>query len=289
MVLEYYRPGDINEALACLNRSPGSTSILAGGTDLIIQMRERAAAPEYIVDIGGIPELGEIKTAGGELIVGGRATFAAIEGNPLVGRHVPMLARAAGSVGSPQIRNTGTIGGNIANAAPAADMIPPLLALEARVELKSALGTRVPALEEILPGADSTGIKPDEILTGVIIPIPGPGTYGSFVKLGRRKSLAIARLNLGLSVTLEGNRVVKSSLSLGSVGAAAYRVRQVEQVLEGRELDDRTVTAACSLVSLIVAEKLGSRPTAAYKQAIAGAALKRAFEDIRAQMGGFGQ
>lgn len=289
MVLEYYRPDDIGEALACLKKSPQSTKLLAGGTDLIIKMRERSAAPEYIVDIGGIPELREIKIAGDTLFIGGAATFAAIENDPSVNQHFPMLARAAGSVGSPQIRNTGTIGGNIANAAPAADMIPPLLALEARVELRGVSGSRMLGLEEILVGANKTSIMPDEILTGVVISLPGPGTYGAFVKLGRRKSLAIARLNLGLALVLEGHRVTTSSLALGSVGLTAYRVREVEGLLAGRELNDGLCAAACSLVSEIVAKKLGSRPTAPYKQAIAGSALKRALAEIRAQIRGLEQ
>lgn len=286
MVLEYYRPADIGEALACLRKSPRTTRILAGGTDLIIRMRERTVAPEYIVDIGGIPDLREIKIDGGTLVIGGAATFAAIEDHPGVERHVPALARAAGSVGSPQIRNTGTIGGNIANAAPAADMIPPLLALGARVELKSAGGSRVLGLEEILAGINKTKIMADEILTGVNIPLPGPGTYGAFVKLGRRKSLSIARLNLGLTLSLVGNRVSRCALALGSVGETAYRVPQVERLLEGSDLDQGLMAAACSLVSETVAHRLGSRPTAPYKRAIAAAALKMAFTDIIHQTGG---
>lgn len=286
MVLDYYRPGDTREALDCLKKSPQSTKILAGGTDLIIQMRERSTAPEYIVDIGGIPELREIKIAGDTLVIGGTATFADIENAPTVKQHVPMLARAAGLVGSPQIRNTGTIGGNIVNAAPAADMIPPLLALESRVELRGASGDRTLRLEEILMGVNKTGIMPDEILTGVSIPLPGPGTYGAFVKLGRRKALAIARLNLGLLLTLEGKRVSRCSLALGSVGVTAYRAREVEELLAGKELNDGLEAAACLLLSETVAKKLGKRPTAAYKKVIAGAALKRAFTEIRGLMGG---
>lgn len=285
MVLEYYRPDNISEALACLIRSPRTTKIMAGGTDLIIRIREREISPEYLVDMGRVPGLREIGIDGETLSVGSMATFTEIENNHLIKEYMPMLALAAWSVGSPQIRNTGTIGGNIANAAPAADMIPPLLALEAGVELKSVSGQRMVGLQEILAGANKTNILPDEILTRVVIPLPGAKTYGSFIKLARRKALAIARLNLGLTITLDDRgRIAKTALALGCVGATAYRVGQVEELLTGRELSGALVRGACALTAGIVAGKLGSRPTAPYKQAIAKAALGKAFESIEAQI-----
>ncbi len=285
-VLDYFQPTTVDEALRCLSTSPDTTKVLAGGTDLVIQLRERIVEPEYILDLGSIKELQEVAETDGHLVIGSMTTFAAIEKDPLVLKYAPMLAQAAASVGSPQIRNTGTIGGNLANAAPAADSVPALLALEAKAVLTGTHGEREAAVSELLAGVNKTHIASDEILSRLVIPIPVTPSYGTFVKLGRRKALAIARLNLGLTMTLNNDGAIsKATLALGAVGTAAYRVGQVEELLAGKHPSPELFAAAKQIIGQVVAEKLGSRPTASYKQTIAGAALGRAFAAIGAGCG----
>lgn len=286
-VLDYYQPLSLDEALVYLQKSPSTTKLLAGGTDLIIQMRERPIEADYIVDLANVPELKGIKKDGDNLIIGSMVTFAEIGHNHLINEYVPLLAKAAASVGSPQIRNTATIGGNIANAATAADSLPALLALEAKVSLQKVDAQKVVGIEDILIGTNKTCIEPDEILTKIIIPIPQANTAMAFIKLGRRKALAIARLNLALTLSLDIERKTKkATLALGAVGVTAYRVPQVEELLVGKPINENTITAACSLISQVVSEKLGTRPTVSYKKTVAKAALSKALENIKAELEG---
>lgn len=286
-VLDYFQPLALEAAFSCLQKSPGTTKLLAGGTDLIIQMKERSVEADYIVDLANILELKGIVQDGDNLVIGSMVTFSEIEHNHLINKYIPLLAKAAGTVGSPQIRNTATIGGNIANAAVAADSLPALLALEAKVRLQKINAQKDVAIEDILVGANKTCIAPDEILTKIIIPIPQANTAMTFIKIGRRKALAIARLNLGLTLSMDmGRKTKKASLALGAVGVTAYRVPQVEELLMGKAINEDTITAACNLISEVVSEKLGTRSTASYKMAVAKAALSKALENVKAELEG---
>lgn len=285
--LEYFQPSSISEALAFLNHSPAKTKILAGGTDLVIQLRDKSLQPDYIVDLANVHELKGIVSDGKSITIGSMVTFAEIEQNPLILKCIPILAKAAATVGSPQIRNIATIGGNIANAATAADSIPALLALEAKVVLKSMSSSREVALEDILVGLNKTTINPGELLTSVIIPIPQEKTLTTFVKIGRRKALAIARLNVGLTVRFAYDGAIKkATLAVGAVGTTAYRVGEVEEYLQGKHLTDQVIATAGDKILDVVAAKLGSRPTAPYKKKIAKGALVKALRAIKEECGG---
>lgn len=289
-ILDYAKPQDLEEALSFLSKAPEATKILAGGTDLIIQLRSRETEAEYILDLGGLEELKQIRLEGENIILGSMTTFTQVEEDPIIRKHVPVLAEAAGSVGSPQIRNRGTVGGNIANAAVAADSVPALMALDAKVKLVSTAGERVVELVEVPVGLNKTSIRRDEILTEIIIPVPKENTLGAFIKIGRRKAMAIARLNLALQVTFEADRIASARLALGAVGTTAYRVPEVEELLAGQVLSAELVDKACKTVNEVVANKLGSRPTAPYKKTIAAAALRRAFARLNAaKEGGAGR
>ncbi|NLC77117.1 MAG: molybdopterin dehydrogenase [Clostridia bacterium] len=289
-ILDYAKPQDLEEALSFLSKAPEATKILAGGTDLIIQLRSRETEAEYILDLGGLEELKQIRLEGENIILGSMTTFTQVEEDPIIRKHVPVLAAAAGSVGSPQIRNRGTVGGNIANAAVAADSVPALMALDAKVKLVSTAGERVVELVEVPVGLNKTSIRRDEILTEIIIPVPKENTLGAFIKIGRRKAMAIARLNLALQVTFEADRIASARLALGAVGTTAYRVPEVEELLAGQVLSAELVDKACKTVNEVVANKLGSRPTAPYKKTIAAAALRRAFARLNAaKEGGAGR
>jgi len=287
-VLDYYQPLTVDEALSCLAKSPNVTKLLAGGTDLIIQMRERTVTTDYIVDLANVAELKVVGQNGENLEIGSMVTFAEIERDHLIQKYIPLLAKAAGAVGAPQIRNAATIGGNIANAAAAADSLPALLALEAKVRLQKVDAQKEVPVGDVLVGVNRTNLMPDEILTKIIVPNPPKNTFMAFVKLGRRKALAIARLNLALTLKLaDDGKIEKAALGLGAVGVTAYRVPQVEEFLQGKLLNDDTITAACLLLSEVVAAKLGTRPTAPYKKTIAKAALSQALQKIKADLGVF--
>jgi nicotinate dehydrogenase FAD-subunit len=286
-VLNYYQPSSLSEALAFLSKSPDTTKLLAGGTDLIIQIRERSVNANYIVDLTYVNELKEIKKVENNIVIGSMVTFDEIEKNQIINEYYPVLAQAAASVGSPQIRNTATIGGNIANAAAAADSLPALIALEAKVRLQNTDNLKEVSIEEVLLGVNKTSIKPDEILTHVIIPIPKENTKNTFVKLGRRKALAISRICLGATLRASSEGIIeKVTIALGAVGTHAYRVYQVEEFLNGKTLSEKNIEDACVLISEVVAEKLGSRSTAAYKKSVSKAVLSKALRTFEGEIGG---
>lgn len=288
--LDYFQPKALDEALEFLSRAPETTKILAGGTDLIIQLRFGEIQPEHLLDIGALAELKQIRLDGENIILGSMATFDQVEHDPVITKYAPVLAEAAGSVGSPQIRNRGTVGGNIANAAVAADTVPALMALEAKVKLVSSAGERLVDIQEVPVGLNKTSIRNDEILTEIIIPVPEENTLGAFIKIGRRKAMAIARINLALQVAFEAERIASAKLALGAVGTTAYRVPEVEELLTGQVLTGEPVDKACVMITEVVAQKLGSRPTAPYKKTIAAAALRKAVARINAaKQGGAGR
>jgi CO/xanthine dehydrogenase FAD-binding subunit len=286
-VFDYYQPSSLNEALTFLSKSPDTTKLLAGGTDLIIQIREKFVDPDYIIDLTNVHELKGIIKKDDKLIIGSMVTFDELEHNHLINEYVPILAQAAASVGSPQIRNTATIGGNIANAAAAADSLPVLLALEAKVCLQSIDALKEVSIEDILVGINKTKIKPDEILTHIVIPIPHKNTKMAFAKLGRRKALAIARINLGMTLKmLDDGKIEKATIALGAVGEHAYRVHQVETFLNQKALNEKTIEDACTLINEVVAARLGARSTATYKKSISKAVLSKAFKTFEEEIGG---
>jgi len=289
-LVDYLQPEALEEAVAFLAQAPERTKILAGGTDLIIQMRLREVQPEYLLDLSKLAELKQIWLEGDRIVLGSMATFDQVEHDPLIRKYVPILAEAAGSVGSPQIRHRGTVGGNIANAAVAADTVPALMALDAKVRLVSAGGERVVDVVDVPVGLNKTSIRNDEILAEIIIPVPQKESLGAFVKIGRRKAMAIARINLALQLAFAGDTIASAKLALGAVGTTAYRVPEVEELLAGQVWSEELVEKACGTVTEVVAQKLGARPTAPYKKAIAGAALRRALARIEAdRQGGAGQ
>lgn len=284
-ILDYYQPLNLQEALVCLSKSPNTTKIIAGGTDLIIKIRDRSVKADFILDLTKIVELKGIMLENDNLVISSMATFSEIQSDSLINKCFPILAEAAGTIGSPQIRNTATIGGNIVNAAPAADSLAVLLALDAKLKIQKVGAEKIVPLREFLAGINKTTLMADEILTEIIIPLPEINTKMAFVKLARRKALAIARLNLGLTLSMScDGRIKKAAVAIGAVGVSAYRVTQVEKMLSGKQLDDEIISAAGNLISDIVEVNLGSRPTTSYKKIIARAALCKALENLKADL-----
>ncbi|NOZ01166.1 MAG: hypothetical protein GXP54_04675, partial [Deltaproteobacteria bacterium] len=190
----YKRPGSLEEAIGILGGRPWT--LLAGGTDLMVRMKDGALRPEGLLDLTGLRELRSIEINGGDLVIGALATHSEIERSDLVVRHAAALARAVSLIGSPQIRNRGTLGGNLANASPAADTVPPLFVLDAQVCLAGPGGERRVPVTEFAKGPGSTVRGQDEIITAVRVPVHPGGFQSSFVRLGARKALAVAKLSV---------------------------------------------------------------------------------------------
>lgn len=261
----YFRPANLTEAKALLKELK-SPKILAGGTDLVIQLRKGEINPENIVDITGVAELGEIIVEEEQVLIGSMVTFQQVASHPIIKDELACLAQACALVGSPQIRNQGTIGGNIINASPAADSVPALVALGARVRIEQQDKQWEAGVTDILTGVGKTSLTSEQVLTNITIPRTHPKQISSFTKLARRNALAIARMSMAGCVQMDMNNLVKyATISLGAVGPNPYRVPEVESFLIGKELSPQVVEEAAQQLAILVKEKLGQRPSAVYK------------------------
>lgn len=272
-VREYYQPVSLLEALKRM-RCNGLVKVLAGGTDLIITLREKKLNPERIVDLSLIEELKKI-SLDDSLHIGSMVTFSELENNKYVKEVCPVLADAASRVGSPQIRNKGTLGGNLANGATAADTVPVLMALDAVAVIRSESGTRYVPVKEIPSGLNTTCLKEDELICDFIIPLHND-YFMDFEKVGRRKALAISRINMAIVLKKEGEVINDVEIAFGAVGLTAYRSFKLEKFLKGKVLDEKLIHDACEMTEVIIAEKLHGRITTPYKKKIGAAVLRRA-------------
>ena len=198
-------------------------SLLAGGTDLMIAARKGELKSRFVMDVSRLGELNRIEKADGLLAVGAGATFTEISNSTEVLKSAPVLARAAKSVGSPQIRNVGTIGGNVANASPAADSVPPLVVLRARVHIQSLSSERTPLVDELIVAPYRTSLRPDELIVRFLIePVPTDYRW-SFQRIARRKALAIARANVAALAMSDPRGVVRRLKTVRGVYFASTR------------------------------------------------------------------
>lgn len=271
-------PRELPELFAALE-TPGA-HMLAGGTDLLVRLRaaerEGRALPQALVRLDGVAVLrGIVREADGSLRLGAAATHAELLAHPLLRQELPELAAALCELGSPPIRNMGTLGGNICTASPAGDSLPPLMALGAEVELASLAGTRRMALSDFITGPGRTRLKPGEVLTAVIAPPARNFQVRHFEKVGRRGALAVAVVSLASLVRLERGRVAEARLAWGSVGPTVWRCPEAEAALMGQRL---TLTAL-GRVGAIVRENVRPiddiRASADYRRQVAGNLLLR--------------
>ena len=231
---EFLVPAGLSQALEIL--AEGRHTLLAGGTDFY-PARVGRPLNEPVIDITGIDELRGITRDGDLRRIGALTTWSEVIAADLP-RSFDGLKMAAARVGGVQIQNAGTIGGNLCNASPAADGVPPLLALDASVELASASGTRVIPLEEFLVGYRETGLRPGELVAAVLVPSALEGATSDFLKLGARKYLVISIVMVAVVIALDSEgRVEQARVAVGACSPVAQRARRVESELVGRRGD----------------------------------------------------
>jgi len=274
----FYRPETIDGALTLLEQISGA-KIIAGGTDIVIALNERKINPLALVDITGISELRRIWEERDTLHIGAAVTFSELQSSELVRRYCPSLCEAASEMGAVQIRNLATIGGNVANAAAAADGVPPMLSMNACAVVRSVNNVRCVPLAEIITGINQNSLATNEMISEFQI-MDLPNTLKVFEKIGRRKALAISRINLAVCAEMSGRMVKSIAIVVGAVGKKAYHVKEVEEYLQNRELSESAILTATNIMDETVARNLAGRSTTPYKRKIAGAVLKRSIERI---------
>ena len=283
----YYAPRTMPELLEILTEKKDGAMILAGGTDVMVDIRA-GHTPECLVNISRIPEMKGIRSDGDIIRIGPATTFTEIVESNIIHDGAFLLAQAALSVGSPQIRNRGTIGGNIVKGSPAADTVPALMALDARLHLISEAGERELDLEEFLVGICQTVIMPGEALAGISFKALAPRTGSAFLKLGRRNALAISRVSVAAIVGYDEVDMICTDcrISVGSVAKNPFRVRSAETIWRNCSLThsnrDACVRAALKEISVT----LGERASAVYKKQAGPAIIRRAVDSALGQVFG---
>lgn len=280
---DYYRPSTLQEALAIIERLDGNLCLFAGGTDLLVAMKERRLAHPALIDIKQIPGICDIQTENGGLRLGGGACARVIARSPLVREHFPVLSQALTLLGSMQIGNRATIGGNLANGSPAADSAPPLLALGASVKLVGPEGERQVSLEDFFIGPKKTVIN-REVLTEIHVPALSPRGRGIFYKLGPRgapEDICIVSVAI-FAVSDEQARSWKDvRIALGAVAPTPIRSRRAEEALNGQPIEARGIEDASRLAAETDAQPITDiRGSAEYRRAMVQALVRRVLEQI---------
>ncbi|MCY3916065.1 MAG: FAD binding domain-containing protein [Chloroflexi bacterium] len=278
----YHSVSTIDEALALLNDQGGAARIVAGGTDLIIEM-ERGQHPqlETLIDITRVADLDRIALRDGRIVLGPLVTHNHVVASELIRQRALPLAQASWEVGAPQIRNRATVAGNLITASPANDTITPLIALEAEVTLTSAAGERAMKLADFYRGFRQTVLRPNELLREIRIPPMGDDQRGLFLKLGLRRAQAISVVDAAVIVRLDSQgRVSDARVALGSVAATIVRAPAAEAYLNGKCLTEETVAEAGRLASASVRPIDDVRGSAEYRAEMVKILVARALRQL---------
>jgi len=280
---EFLTTQKIEEALNYLDKF-SKVHILAGGTDLLVNLyKESPRLPyfDYLLDIRNIPELKIINLINNFIEIGPLVTHSRLIDDSLIREYFPILVTAAQTIGSTQIRNRGTIGGNIINASPAADLLPPLIALRAEVELTSREGKRVLLLEEFLSGPYKTKLQANELLTKIKIPLLGDNYYTDFQKIGRRKALSIARLSLALVTKIDEEGIFQDTRVVpGSATPYPQSLPETEKVINSKSILNIDLEEISKTISREMVSITGERWSTPYKKPTIAVLIKRALEKI---------
>lgn len=279
---QFYSPNSLEDGLTYLSERTGRCKIIAGGTDLIPALRNEDVRPGYVLNILEIEELRGITETDDTIRIGPTTTFGEIAESEALNRSLPLLVQAASWVGGPQIRNRGTIGGNIATASPAADVLPAVLALDGELELQSKTsGIRVLPLADAVESPYCPRFMPHEILTGILIRKLQRATRSGFEKLGRRNAMARARMNMSVVLRL-GNDGVVSDLKIvpGAVMPVARRVKRAEEILLGKRPEESLIGAAATALAEEMVRVTGGRWSTEYKEPVVKNIFKRVLKEL---------
>lgn len=273
---DYLEASTIDEALSWLEQYKGRARLLAGGTDLIIMMKMERLTPGAIINITKIPGLNEIKVnPDGSMNIGPLVTIHTLAMHPHVMANFPGLARACLSFGSTQIETMGTIGGNLCNGSPAADTAPVLLALGAELTLASRQGNRFLPIEEFFLGPGKTVLKPGEMLVGILLPAPQPGSTSVFLKASRVVA-DLAKASLAIAFTRQGERISACRVAMGSVAPTPILLPNVAETLIGQVFSQDLLAEAGSLAAETISPIDDVRSSAWYRRRIANVMLQDA-------------
>ena len=277
---DFTRPVDVPEALQALAHA-GCVIPVAGGTNIMVNMKRSPLQADLVVDLSGLDKLKSISVNNDSVRLGAGVTFARLldwqPGGATEGLMRPTCAAFAG----PLIRNLATVGGNVCDASAAADISPPLLALDAVVELQSAArGCRTLPLAEFFQGVRRTARRPDELLTAIEFPCPAGGDRWFYYKLGKRKADAISIVSVAMTLRFKQGKVEQARIALGAVAPVPMRTPEAENLLRGESLDDAAIDAAAAAAARESRPIDDFRATGAYRRRMVEALVRRGLDEM---------
>lgn len=281
----FYSPTEVAEAIAFYQDNP-DTLVFAGGTDLLIGWDKKKFLLSSILDLSKIEDLRSIRQeADGSWIIGAMATMNQLEEHPELKSIYPFLTYSASRLGSWQIRNSATAGGNVCNAAPSAELVPSLMALDSRVHLVGPDGSRTLALADFATGPGKTCLKEGELLTEIIIPKAGEDTTGRYVCRKLRRSVDISLVSITAFLSFDGSEISDARLCLGAVAPTVIRAEKAEKYLIGKTLSKDTIANTAKLVAEASTPISDVRSTAEYRLDMMEVCTRDALTEIAKERG----
>jgi carbon-monoxide dehydrogenase medium subunit len=271
---DYHEPRTVEETLRILAQLGPDARILAGGCELVPDLRRHESTPPAIVSIAHVAGLDQVRLDGEVLVIGARASLHAVERQPSLHADFAALLEGIGSIASVQVRNTGTLVGNLCVATPASDIATPLIVLEAEVQIASARGARAIPVAELFRAAKRNSLEAGELVTEVRVRRSRPGTGSAFAKL-TRTAADCAKINAAAAVVRAGPVCAEARLALGSVAATPVRADRAEGYLRGRQLDPATIASAAAMAAEDIDPITDLRSTAEYRRDAAKVLVER--------------
>jgi CO/xanthine dehydrogenase FAD-binding subunit len=276
---DYLAPKTINEACILLSKYGDKSKIMSGGTDLLVSMRQKKITPGYVINIKGIPKLNYIHYSQEEgLRIGALASLHSIATSRAIGERFELLRTACDKIGTPQVRNMGTIGGNICNGGPSQDSVPSLLVLDARLKVVSLQRERIVPIDEFFIGPFKTALYHTELLTEIQIPTPPPGSATCYQWLNKLNEVDETLVGVAVLMTADSSGNVCQDIKIGlcSVAPTPIRATRAEQTLQGQKIESKTIELAAG----VAAEETSPRSRAQYRRQMTSVLVKRAIFDV---------
>ena len=276
---DYLAPKTVREACLLLSKYGSKAKVIAGGTDLLVSMKRKKISPQYVVNIKDIPELDYIhygQESG--LKIGALASLQSIAMSPIIRDKFRLLATACNKIGIPQVRNMGTIGGNICNGGPSQDSIPSLFVLDAQLKLVSLQVTRIVPITKFFIGPFQTALNEAEILTEIVIPPPPPGSDGCYQWFTKVTEVDETLVGVAVLMTLDSTGSICKEIKIGlcSVAPTPIRAKQAEETLRGQKIESKIIEQAAR----VAAEKTKPRSRADYRRQMTSVLVKRAVTEV---------
>jgi len=270
MIPEYQSAHSLDEALDHLRLKGDRTKVLAGGTDVMVELRtarmDGAPCPDFFLDISLIADLRSIELHDDEVRIGAAVTFHDLILHPDLQKKLPLLIQASSRIGSQQVRHLATLGGNVGTASPAGDGITPLVALEAEAIIQSTRGTRRLLVSELITGPGKTTLEADELISGFIVKLPSQPEFLFFEKVMRRQAVAIARMNTAIQLVFNASgKISTAHIAAGAVLPRPRRLREVEELLANESPGEALFLSAGEAAAQVMLTESGNRPSMVYK------------------------